>query len=167
MLDHILRNFSLFIDGRGYAGNVDELTPPKLTMKTEEFRGGGMDAPVDIEFGMEKLECEFTLSKYDKDVLKQFGLAPGTTTPLTMRGSVESEDGDKQPVVINLVGKVREIDQGNWKAGEKATLKVMVSVRAYKYTHSGEVIHDIDILAMRRIIGGVDQMAATRANIGL
>jgi P2 family phage contractile tail tube protein len=37
MLDDILKNMALFVDGRGYAGNVEELTLPKLTMKTERF----------------------------------------------------------------------------------------------------------------------------------
>ena len=41
----LLKNINLFIDGRGYAGKVDEFDPPKLTIKTEEFRAGGMDAP--------------------------------------------------------------------------------------------------------------------------
>ncbi len=76
MLDDILKNMALFVDGRGYAGNVEELTLPKLTMKTEEFRGGGMDAPIEVEMGMEKLECEFTLTRFDKEALKLFGLAP-------------------------------------------------------------------------------------------
>ena len=39
MLNDILKNMSLFVDGRGYAGNVDELNLPKLALKTEEFRG--------------------------------------------------------------------------------------------------------------------------------
>ena len=30
----ILKNFNLFVDGRGYAGKADEVTPPKLTIKT-------------------------------------------------------------------------------------------------------------------------------------
>ncbi len=167
MLDQILKNMSLFVDGRGYAGNVEELTPPKLTMKTEEFRGGGMDAPVDVEMGMEKLECEFTLTKFDKEILKLFGLAAGNVTNMTMRGHIESDDGTTAPVVINLRGKAREIDYGTWKAGDKATLKAVVSLRYYKLTHDGEVVHEIDVPGMKRVIAGVDQLAATRANLGL
>lgn len=49
MTAKVLKNFSLFVDGRGYAGKAEEVTPPKLTIKTEEFRGGGMDAPIDID----------------------------------------------------------------------------------------------------------------------
>ena len=45
----ILKNFNLFVDGRGYAGRTEEVTPPKLTIKTEELRAGGMDAPISID----------------------------------------------------------------------------------------------------------------------
>jgi len=51
MLPKILKNFNVFVDGRGYAGKIDEITLPKLTIKTEEYRAGGM--------GMEKLEADY------------------------------------------------------------------------------------------------------------
>lgn len=166
-LENKLKNFSLFCDGRGYAGNVEELTPPKLTFKTEEFRNGGMDAPIAIEMGMEKLEASFILTKYDPDVLKIFGLAPGNSKPLTFRGSVISEDGTEIPVIINLTGYLTEIDQGSWKAGDKATLKGTVAVSYYKHTVNGEVIHEIDIPNMIRTVNTVDQLKQTRANLGM
>ena len=167
MLDDILKNMALFVDGRGFAGNVEELTLPKLTLKTEEFRNGGMDAPIDIEMGMEKLESGFTLTRFDKNVLKLFGLAPGQLTPLTIRGAVISDNGTQTPVVINLQGVVREMDLGNWKPGEKATLKMMLALRYYKLTHGGELIHEIDIPNMVRTIGGIDQLAAVRSALGI
>jgi P2 family phage contractile tail tube protein len=167
MLDDILKNMALFVDGRGYAGNVEELTLPKLTLKTEEFRNGGMDAPIEIELGMEKLECEFTLTKFDKAMLKLFGLASGQLTPLTIRGAVISDNGLQTPVVVNLQGIIREMDPGNWKPGEKATLKIMVALRYYKLTHGGDVVHEIDIPNMVRKIGGVDQLATVCAALGL
>ena len=167
MLNDILKNLNLFVDGRGYAGNVEELTPPKLTLKTEEFRNGGMDAPVEVEMGMEKLEAGFSLTKYDADVLKLFGLAPGNIKPLTFRGSVSSEDGTEKPVVIQLQGMLKEVDPGSWKPGDKAMLKATVAVRYYKHTINGEVVHEIDVPNMIRIINGVDQLAITRKNLGM
>nr|WP_262363471.1 phage major tail tube protein [Xylella fastidiosa] len=53
---HLLKHLNLFIDGKGYAGQVEEINLPKLTLKTEEFRGGGMLAPVELTMGLEKLE---------------------------------------------------------------------------------------------------------------
>ena len=62
MIPRKLKHFNLFVDGRGYAGKIEELTLPKVTIKAEEFRAGGMDAPMEIDLGMEKLEAEFTLA---------------------------------------------------------------------------------------------------------
>ena len=167
MLDDILKNMALFIDGRGYAGNVEELTLPKLSMKTEEFRAGGMDAPIDIEMGMEKLESEFTLTRFDKEVLKLFGLAPSKQIPFTIRGAVVSDDGTQTAVIVNLQGNIKEMDYGSWKPGDKSTLKLAISVRYYKLTHGQDIVHEIDIPNMVRIIGGVDQLAKTRNALGI
>ncbi len=167
MLDDVLKNMSLFVNTRGYAGNVEELTLPKLTLKTEEFRNGGMDAPMDVELGMEKLECEFTLTRFDREALKLFGVLDGQSLPLTVRGAVVSDDGSTLPVVVNLQGLVREVDFGSWKAGDKANLKFVVSLRYYKLTHGGEVLHEIDIPNMVRVINGIDQLAAQRAALGI
>ena len=39
-----LRVFTLFTDGVNQIGRVTGFTPPKLTRKTEAYRGGGMAA---------------------------------------------------------------------------------------------------------------------------
>lgn len=167
MLDDVLKNMSLFIDGRGYAGNVEEVSLPKLQIKTEEFRNGGMDAPLEVEMGMEKLECEFTLTRFDREALSLFGLLSGQSIPLTIRGVVVSDEGATLPIVVNLRGFVREVDFGNWKAGDKATLKFMMALRYYKLTHGGFVTHEINIPGMVRTINGVDQLAEQRAALGV
>ena len=85
MLPKILKNFNLFVDGRGYAGRVDEITLPKLTIKTKEFQGAGMSAPVEIDLGMEKLEMDMTFSEYDPELFKLFGLTNGSEVAFTIR----------------------------------------------------------------------------------
>jgi len=40
MFPTTLKNMNLYIDGKGYAGVIEEITLPKLTLKSEEFRGG-------------------------------------------------------------------------------------------------------------------------------
>ncbi len=167
MLDDVLKNMSLFVDTRGYAGNVEELTLPKLTLKTEEFRNGGMDAPLEVELGMEKLESEFTLTRFDREALRLFGVLDGNAIPLTVRGAVVSDDGATKSVAVNLRGFVREVDFGTWKSGDKATLKFMFALRYYKLTYDGQVLHEIDVANMVRIINGVDQLAAQRDALGV
>ena len=168
MLDNLLKDCNLFVDGRGYAGQIEEITPPKLATKDEELRAGGMDAPVDVAMGMEKLTCDFSLVSYEPEVLKLWGLAPGNESQVTIRGALESEqDGTVKAVVMNLTGRLRESDPGTWKPGERATLKGSMTLTYYKLTVDGETTHEIDVPGYKRIIDGVDQVAAKRAALGL
>ena len=166
MID-ILRNVNAFVDGNGYAGRVDEVMLPKLKVKTEEFRAGGMDAPADIDQGMEKLECSMSASGVDQTLLERFGVVLGEDVPLTFRGALRSEDATVKAVVAQIRGRITEIDWGTWKPGEKTPLKATISIRYYKLELAGAVLHEIDVPNMKRIVNGADQMAALRTALGM
>lgn len=164
-LPSVLKNFNLFVDGKGYAGRVEEVELPKLTIKTEEFRAGGMDAAIEIDMGMEKLEASFTLAEYDPALFAMWGLVPGSWVNLTLRGGMD-KDGVVTPVVVNLTGRWKEIDMGSWKAGEMAKLKISVSGRYYQLLIGATTAVHIDLENMIRVVDGVDQLATMRAAIG-
>ncbi len=166
-VENVLRNFTMFADGWGKMGNVEELTLPKLSLKMEEYRGGGMDVPVDIDLGMEKMEAEFTLTSFDAQVLSLFGLGPGNDRQFTFRGSLASEDGTRRGVIVRMFGLLSEVDPGNWKTGEKAELKGKISLKVYKLTVGEQLIHHIDAMNGIRIINGADVMADVRAHLGV
>ncbi|MCA3199957.1 phage major tail tube protein [Cupriavidus sp.] len=166
-LPKVLKNMNLFVDGRGYAGRIDEIQLPKLTLKTEEHRAGGMDMPVEIDLGMDKLEAELTISDYDPEVYKLFGLLDLKQVQITIRGAIQAQGEEAKPVVINLRGGWREIDAGTWKPGDKSVLKVSVAASYYKLTIDGQDVVEVDAINLVRKVGGVDQMAAIRAAIGL
>ena len=166
-LPRVLKNMNLFVDGRGYAGRIDEIQLPKLTLKTEEHRAGGMDVPVEIDLGMDKLEAELTISDYDPEVYKLFGLLDLKPVQITIRGAIQAQGEEAKPVVINLRGGWREIDAGTWKPGDKSTLKVSVAASYYKLTIDGQEVVEVDAINLVRKVGGVDQMNAIRAAIGL
>lgn len=163
----VLKNLNLFVDGRGQAGQLEDFNPPKLTLKMDEFRGGGMNAPLEIDQGLEKLEADFSLIGYDADVLALFGLRNGSDTPLVARGVLVSHDGTTTPVAHYMRGRVKMQDPGTWKAGEKAPLKTGVTLTYYKLVHGDRVIHEIDVVNMIQVVDGVDQMAAQRAALGM
>lgn len=158
----ILKNINLFVDGRGYAGQVQDVTPPPLTLKTEEFRAGGMDAPIDITMGMEKMAGSFNLLAYDSDVLALFGVIEGSTVPFTIRAALESYDGTVTPVVMNMRGKITSIDPGTWTPGQLAPLNVSMMLTYFKQQHGDTVVHEIDVENMVRVINGVDSLEAIR-----
>jgi len=163
----VRKNLNLFVDGRGYAGQVEEFNAPKLALVTEEFRGGGMDAPVELTMGMEKLKADFSLISYDRDVLSKFGVKEGAFVPFVARESLESFDGTVTAVVHTMRGKIREIDPGTSKAGDKPSLKVTMSLVYYKLEHGTTPVIEVDVENMVRAINGNDALAPTRAALGM
>jgi P2 family phage contractile tail tube protein len=163
----VLKNINLFVDGRGYAGQVANYTPPAMTLVVDEHRAGGMDSAVGLDMGMEPLEVSFALTAYDREVLSLFGVAEGNGVAFTARGVLESYDGTITPVVHQMRGKITGIDRGTWTAGEKANLTITMRLDYYKETHGGRALHEIDVVNMVRIVNGVDRLAQQRAALGI
>lgn len=163
----ILKNFALFVDGRGYAGNIDELQLPTLAVTIEDFRAGGMDSSVPVEMGQDKMEATFTLSSYDSAVLGLWGIGQGSSVPLVARGALESLDGSVESVTVTMDGKVRSLEPGAWTPGAKSSLVFTVDLTAYKYVQNGATVHEIDVPNMVRKVNGVDRLAAQRNAIGI
>jgi P2 family phage contractile tail tube protein len=163
----VRKNLNLFVDGRGMAGQVEEFNPPKLSLKLEEFRAGGMDVPIELTMGMEKLNADFSLISYDKNVLALFGVAEGSTVPFVAREALESFDGTVTPVIHTMRGKIKEMDPGTSKSGDKPMLKISMSLAYYKLQHGDTVVLEIDVENMIRIVNGVDVLSSQRAALGI
>ena len=163
---NVLKNFNLFVDGRGLAGQIEEFTPPKLNLKVDEFRAGGMDAPLAIPMGMEKLESSASILCYDISVLAAWGIASGNSTRFVTRGALESMDGTVTPIVHTMAGRIREIDYGSYKPGDKAPVKITMDLTFYRFEQGDLVVHEVDVENMTRIVNGVDVLAAQRSALG-
>ena len=68
-----LKLMNFLADGNSYRGQVTEITQPKLAMKLEEYRAGGMFGPVKVNLGVEGLEAQFKMGGYMTEVIKEFG----------------------------------------------------------------------------------------------
>lgn len=165
-LPQVLRNMNLYVDGRSHAGVIGELVLPKLKLKTEDFQGGGMDAPVEIEMGMEKLEASATIHEYDAVTYGMFGLTDGSKVNITARGALKQ--GDKVvPIAVVMHGSWNEIDPGSWKVGQKVEQKIMMNLEYYSLSINNLPVVLIDVKNMKRVIGGKDALAEIKAAIGL
>jgi P2 family phage contractile tail tube protein len=163
----VRKNINLFVDGQGYAGQIEDFNAPVLATKTEEFRGGGMDAPIDLKMGLEKLETSFNLIAYDRSVLALFGVAAGNVVSLVAREALESFDGTVTPVIHVMRGRIRQIDPGTSKSGDKAALQVTMSLSYYKLQHGDTVPQEVDVENMIHKVNGVDVLAAQRAALAI
>lgn len=164
---NVRKNINLYVDGRGQAGQIEEYDPPKLVLKTDEFQAGGMHGPMELTMGHEKLECSFQLIGYDPDVLANFGVTEGRQIGFTARQALESFDGTVTSLVHNMRGKIKEIDPGTAKPGERGSLKITVALSYYKETHGARLIHEVDVENMVFTSNGVDLLAGIRSALGI
>ncbi|MBA1195461.1 phage major tail tube protein, partial [Pseudomonas entomophila] len=109
----------------------------------------------------------FTTTGVRKESLKFFGLADGNAFNGTFRGSFKGQRGATKAVVVTLRGLLKELDMGDWKAGDKAEVKHGIAVAYYKLEVGGELIYEIDPIGMKRVINGTDQLASQRSDLGL
>lgn len=65
-----LKLMNFLADGNSYRGQVTEITQPKLAIKLEEYRAGGMFGPVKVNLGVEGLEAQFKMGGYMTELIK-------------------------------------------------------------------------------------------------
>lgn len=163
-----LKNFNLFGNGNNWQGQVASLTLPPLVRQMEEYRGGGMNAPVDIDMGMEKLEFQWTPAGLIESVFDNFGTSRFDAELLRFAGSYQRDDtGQTVPVEIVVRGRHREIAMGDAEAGSDNTQSITTTLSYYKLTINGEEVVEIDVLNMIEKVRGVDRLEEHRRNIGL
>lgn len=167
-LPKILRDFNLFGDGDNWQGQIAELTLPKLARVVEDYRGGGMDGTVEIDLGMEKLECEWTPGGLIEPIFTSFGSSRLDAAMLRFAGAYMRDDTEEVvPVEIVMRGRHREIDMGTAKNGDKNEQKVMTSLSYYKLTIAGKDIIEIDVPGYIFKVEGEDRLAEKRKALGI
>lgn len=167
MLPKTLRNFGIFVEGFGKVGLVTELEPPKQVIKTEEHRAGGMDIPIDIDIGMEKMEATLKFAEYDLQIFRTAGMVHNNQVQLVARGGAQRQgEAQVHQIKLTMFGGWQELDWGAWKAGDKTEFTAKMSLSYFKHEEDGVVITEIDALGMKRIIGGTDQMQLMREATG-
>jgi len=167
MIPEVLSNCAGFIDGVSFSGEMPSLTLPKVVLKTETYRGGGMAGEVEIPTGVEKLEAGFTTNGVRREALKFFGLSDRTACSAVFRGSFKGLKGKVTPVIVTMRGGIKEVDMGDWKPGDKAETKHNMALTYYKLEVAGRVVYEIDMLGMVLVVDGVDQLADERSALGL
>ncbi|WP_213878627.1 phage major tail tube protein [Pseudomonas sp. dw_358] len=167
MIPQILSNTNLFVDGVSFSGDVPSLTLPKISLKTEEYRGGGMAGAIEMDVGLDKMEAGFVTYGVRREALRFFGLADQTACNAVFRGSFVGLKGQTTAVIATLRGMLKEVDPGDWKPGDKAEIKHAMAVHYYKLEVAGRLIYEIDMVAAVRVIDGVDQLADMRNALGM
>jgi uncharacterized protein len=159
-----IRNFNAFVDGVSYFGLVAKATLPEMTLQTEGFRGGGMDAPVAIDMGQEAMSAELEFQEHSPALLKTFG---ARNRFVLRAGALGEDDFDADSIVYTLGGRITGQKTDELGAGEAVPLTLAMAVDYLRVEHNGDVAVEIDVRGGRRIIGGTDQLLALRAAMAI
>jgi P2 family phage contractile tail tube protein len=162
-----LKNFDLFQNGESWLGLVPSVTLPKLTRKMEDYAAGGMAGPVEIDLGQEKIELAFTAGGLIKSALAKYGATSVDAVQLRFAGAYQSDsNGAYNAVEVAVRGRYKEFDPGDAKSQSDTEHKFSVSCAYYRLSIDGVPMIEIDMLANKLVVDGVDITAAQRAAIG-
>ncbi len=168
-LPEFLKDFDVSIVGTSFNKRAEEIKLPDLVIKTEEWRGAGMDAPIEIDVGMEKMETTMKFAGIKKEVFLAYGLQVGGLAIMNAVGGFEAQDGTAFPVNATLQGGIKKIETGTWKAGDikSAFTSITMSVNRYLLVMDNFPLVTIDIENRIRIMGAIDHAENIRIALGL
>lgn len=154
MLPRTLKNMNVFVDGESWAGVAKTITLPKITKKTEDFRGAGMLGEVSLSLGYEKMECEITYAGFDPRQYAQLAVCGTSDLPMRFVGSYERQDTCTNSVVEwYMRGQALEVDAGDATLGELSEFKSMYNVTYMKMIVDGQQIFELDFINGIEIYG--------------
>ena len=163
-----LKNFATFVDGTNYMGEMPEVTLPTLTRKMEEYRAGGMNGPIDLDMGQEKMEAELKGAGWIKGLMAKWGAGTHDAVMVRFAGAIQSDDSEAvQAVEVVMRGRLSEVDPGSAKAGELTERTYKFTLSYYKATVDGEVELEIDLVNLVENVHGEDRLSAVRAALGV
>lgn len=155
-----LINLNAYIDGEGYLGRIAEFEQPKLAIATEDWRGGGMIAPVKLDKGLEGLEATLTFGGHEMSLNRFFGNTAVDAVPIRLISAYRADNyTPAQAVEIFMLGRFTEIDEGKSKPGDDTEHKYTVALTYYRRTVDGTEEILVDALNGHFRVNGVDRYA--------
>ncbi len=168
MLPRTLKNFNVFVDTHSWAGVAESVTIPKITKKTEDFRGAGMIGDVSLSMGYEKLEGEVVYAGFDVKQYRQLGVCGTSDLPVRFVGMYERQDNcTSQIVEIYTRGQAIELDPGDSKNGEKTEIKMSYNYTYYRMEVDGVVEVELDFINGVERFGETNLAQSIKALLGL
>lgn len=164
----VLKNFALFIDGQGYMGETEEFTPPKITSKMEEIRTGGWLSAVEVELGKEKMEASFVMPGFATNVIRKMQNNTIGGLPFRFAAAAQRDDTNQvSAVTYHLRGRIKELDQGSFKAGEVNKSTFTIACSYLKIVENGVTVLEFDPIHRIFKVDGNDLLQALNIAMGL
>lgn len=155
-----LKNCNAHVDGEGYLGRIAEFEEPALAIATEDYRGGGMLGSVKIDLGLEPMEAKLKMGGHEAALIRKFGTTSVDGVRVRLTGAYQADDGSgAQAVECFIGGRFTEISPGTSKPGDDTEHEYTVPLSYYRREVNGRTEVEIDMVAGKFLVDGVDRYA--------
>jgi len=164
-----LTNANVYIDGVGLLGRAEEVEIPQPKHKMIDYKGLGMVGTAELWSGVDKLEARVKWASFDPETLTM-AASPFQTHSFQVRGSLEQYTSQGRSAELSVVylmtGIFKDAGNASFKQQSMVDTSSAISVYHCELYVSGTQIYLYDVFANLYIVGGVDQLATFRTNLG-
>lgn len=164
-----ITNANIYVNGNNMLGTAEEIQLPDLSIKETEHKALGMIGTIVLPVGIDKLEGKIKWNSFYTDIWLQAG-NPFIPITLMCRSSVDGYGSQGRfsqlALVTQLTVTMKKIPLGTFKQHDNAEFQSEFTATYVKQQLDGNDMIELDVMSNIFKIGGSDQEAIYRANIG-
>jgi len=164
-----LTNANIYIDGAGFVGRAEEIEIPHPRHKMIDYKALGMAGAAELWGSVDKLEAKIKWASFDAAALT-LAASPFQSHQFQVRGNIEQYTSQGRsaelPVVYLMTGVFKDAGAPLFKKGEMVETTSVVAVQHCELYVAGVQIYLYDVFANIYVVGGTDQLAQFRTNLG-
>ncbi|KPL99300.1 phage major tail tube protein [Vibrio splendidus] len=162
MADRIRMRISAQVESVPLMNEIVEFTPVDIKTKTVSNEGSFVQSEDVV--GFEPLKWTLKVRGDHQKIQNALGRFFMDNAQVNVTEKGKGTDQTKYQEVYSMYGPITNIKKDAVKMGEKPTVTIEGTCKAYKLTDTGSVIHDINVDTGKTVVGGVDLMGT--AGIG-
>lgn len=167
-----LFNGNVFINGTSHFGSFEEVTLPGIKAVMQEHKGLGMIGKLEFPAGFDKLEMKIKWNgPYNKALTDSADFY--NSKFIMVRGNRETYNAagggraSQDAVLCFVQGTFKQFPALGLKQMDNVEAESELAITSYHLEIGGEEIVHIDFASQEYRVGGVDQMAIYRTNLGI
>ncbi len=164
-----LTNANVYIDGNDLLGRAEEIDIPHPRHRMIDYKGLGMAGTTELWAGVAKLEARIKWASFDSQTIT-FAASPFQAHNFQVRGDLEQYTSQGRsaelPVVYLMTGVFKDAGMPTFRQHQMVETTSTISVYHAELYISGVQIYLYDVFANLYTVGGVDQLATFRSNLG-
>ncbi|HFQ4959193.1 TPA: phage major tail tube protein [Vibrio vulnificus] len=156
MADRIRMRLTAQVETVPLMNEIVEFTAPEIKTKTAANEGSFVQSEDVV--GIEPLKWTLKVRGDHQKIQNALGRYLMDNAQINVTEKGKNVDQTKYQENYSLYGPITGIKKDALKMGEKPTVTIEGTCKAYKLTDTGTLVHDINIDTGKTIIGGTDLM---------